>query len=315
LQHTMKLVDQLPSKRPYIIYTDNYYTSMPLLEELKTANIRATGTFRKGTSGFPSAVKSAKLEKKGDTIWRTLRGEYSALKWQDTKGVLMASNFMDPSLKSESESLFFFFSLGSYCFFPNIMAGLEIFTVCFFTPFCFTFCRSQLTFSTPVGRRDKNGEKKQTPCPKMVVDYNQHMGYVDEHGQRISNYKTNRVSKKWWRSILFWVFDCVCYNAFLVYEKSAKCKTTLSYRKWLFRLHKELVAGQSFRKRKIRQTVTFEPTNTTVTANKELGHYQMLTDKKVYCSTKCGKQTKLKCAACGKRICSHCWSKTSAHDL
>jgi len=113
-QHTMKLIDQLPENRPFRLYFDNYYTSLELLQTLKTMKLRATGTINKKTPGFPNVVKEAKLQEKGEMVWRTLGGEYSCLKWQDTKGVLMASNFFDPSDLSESKyyvelKLLFFF--------------------------------------------------------------------------------------------------------------------------------------------------------------------------------------------------------------
>jgi len=118
-QHVMKLVDQLPANRPFRLYFDNYYTALELLRTLKMLRLRATGTFNKKTSGFPNALKYAKLSKKGDVVWRTLGQEYGALKWKDTKGVLMASNFVDPSEMSTSMFIYnlLLFSVNNFFFF------------------------------------------------------------------------------------------------------------------------------------------------------------------------------------------------------
>ena len=41
----VKLVSNLPCDQ-YILYFDNFFTSLPLLEQLAAKNIRATGTVR-----------------------------------------------------------------------------------------------------------------------------------------------------------------------------------------------------------------------------------------------------------------------------
>jgi len=54
-----------------------------------------------------------------------------------------------------------------------------------------------------VRRRQKDKILKTIPCPKMVYDYNQYMGFVDKADQLRTTYTLDRKSKKWWHRIFF----------------------------------------------------------------------------------------------------------------
>jgi hypothetical protein len=53
-----------------IIYFDNYFTSLPLLEKLKTEHTLACGTVRSGRKGLPSNMRDDKTLKRGDYDFR-----------------------------------------------------------------------------------------------------------------------------------------------------------------------------------------------------------------------------------------------------
>lgn len=54
-------------------------------------------------------------------------------------------------------------------------------------------------------------EKKSTPCPSMIVDYNQNMGGVDLTDQYLSYYSlTTRRTLKWWKKVFGALLTFVC---------------------------------------------------------------------------------------------------------
>ena len=112
-EHTIQLVKTLPPNIPYFLYVDNWYTSLALLRNLRDKNIRCSGTFKKLSGGLPSKVKEAKLKEKGEVFSMTLGSKFGAVKWMDTKEVLAATNWCDPSEMTKGKplesSIFFVF--------------------------------------------------------------------------------------------------------------------------------------------------------------------------------------------------------------
>jgi hypothetical protein len=73
-----------------IIVADNYYTSLPLAEYLKSRNTDLCGTLRKNKRNLPQEVVTAKL-RRGEQIARQKDNLYTVLKWRDKRDVLMIS--------------------------------------------------------------------------------------------------------------------------------------------------------------------------------------------------------------------------------
>lgn len=73
-----------------IIIADNYYTSLPLAEYLKSRKTDLCGTIRKNKRNLPEEVVKAKL-KRGEQIARQKDNLYTVLKWHDKRDVLMIS--------------------------------------------------------------------------------------------------------------------------------------------------------------------------------------------------------------------------------
>ena len=76
-------------QKGYHLYTDNWYTSLPLYRYLYQHGTSACGTIRCNRKGFPEQVKNAKL-KKGEII-AARSDELMALKFKDKKDVYMLS--------------------------------------------------------------------------------------------------------------------------------------------------------------------------------------------------------------------------------
>ncbi|XP_043283530.1 piggyBac transposable element-derived protein 4-like [Venturia canescens] len=68
-----------------------------------------------------------------------------------------------------------------------------------------------------VKRKEKDGSSTSIRCSKIVRDYNQHMGYVDNADQLKSTYARDRKSKKWWQRIFWHLMDTAVVNAYILY--------------------------------------------------------------------------------------------------
>lgn len=55
-------------------------------------------------------------------------------------------------------------------------------------------------------RRNKDGAMSNISAPQIVEDYNRNMNFVDKFDQRLSSYKCDRKSRKWWHRIFFFIF-------------------------------------------------------------------------------------------------------------
>ncbi len=154
-------------------------------------------------------------------------------------------------------------------------------------------------------------EKEDVPAPIMVEDYNAHMGFVDTHGMRIRSYMTHRTSKSWWRCVFYWLLDCACFNAYLVYAHQPfdRHHQKVEFRPWLLRLAEELIAGKSFRSRNKKRRTGEGP----APAAADLGHIPAWGESEARCSNGCQRKTTMKCKKCEKRICKICWGMNEAH--
>ncbi|XP_059168114.1 piggyBac transposable element-derived protein 4-like [Physella acuta] len=81
----------------YLLFFDNFYTSVKLLKDLFKCGIGACGTILKNRKGFPIALKDVKsfekVSKRGDMRWFRER-EIVTVQWRDNKTVSVMSNFM-----------------------------------------------------------------------------------------------------------------------------------------------------------------------------------------------------------------------------
>ena len=88
------------------------------------------------------------------------------------------------------------------------------------------------TETAKVGRTQKDGRKKDIPCPVAMKDYNNNMFGVDKADQLCAIYGIDRKSKKWWHRIFFGMIDRTIVNAQIVHNKlSAHPLNSLNFRR------------------------------------------------------------------------------------
>ena len=78
--------------RAHKLYTDNFFSSLELFDDLAKKQIYSCGTVRPNRRGMPQdlAPKRPKL-KRGDIHVRT-RADLTAILWQDKRGICMLTN-------------------------------------------------------------------------------------------------------------------------------------------------------------------------------------------------------------------------------
>ncbi|CAM4573597.1 unnamed protein product [Leuciscus chuanchicus] len=80
------------------VYMDNFYTSVKLMEDLKVRGVQACGTVRANRKDLPKIkqlTKKAELNKHEFNVAQ--RDDLTFCIWQDTKAVMVLSNYHDPT--------------------------------------------------------------------------------------------------------------------------------------------------------------------------------------------------------------------------
>ena len=81
-------------------------------------------------------------------------------------------------------------------------------------------------------------------CPKIVQDYNAHMGGVDVADQHMMYYSCGRKIMKYWRRITWRLLDQVVLNSHILYNniQQSKCKSSVSQKEFRIMLSYALAA-------------------------------------------------------------------------
>ena len=98
----VRLCSNIPKHQNYKVYFDNYFTSIPLIRNLREEGIQALGTIRanrtQGADKLLRSEKELKKEGRGASDWRTdVSTNVTVLKWLDNSVVHLASGFIPPS--------------------------------------------------------------------------------------------------------------------------------------------------------------------------------------------------------------------------
>ena len=78
------------------VYCDNYFTSVPLFQELLDNKTYSCGTVRSNRKYLPVSVTKAKLKHQGDVIVEQKGGSMIAVAWHDQRTVNILSTLSNP---------------------------------------------------------------------------------------------------------------------------------------------------------------------------------------------------------------------------
>ena len=241
------------------VFVDNFFSSIPLAENLLQDKIYVCGTVRANRQGIPRELapktQGVKGLRQGESLFLR-KGNVVVTVWKDKKPVYFLS-----------------------------------------------------TQSNPVGddrvnRRQRDGSIVEVPSVPVVKSYNS-MGGVDLSDQLRGYYMTGRKSKKWWRSLLWFLVDLCIVNAHILEKLSRnhRNRTQLAFR---LELVSDLISNFSVRKLSVSSAWI------------EGGHWPIAYSKG-RCK-RCLKQRKvtwcrMACELCDKRICLECFKNHAAEDL
>eukprot|EP00731_Ephydatia_muelleri_P013737 Em0007g1047a len=94
----LSLTSQLNGKH-HVVYFDNFFTSVELLDELLKWGVYSCGTVRSNRKQFPKELSEATLKERGDSL-TVQKGAIVASAWLDKKVVMvMSTSCHDPSLQ------------------------------------------------------------------------------------------------------------------------------------------------------------------------------------------------------------------------
>nr|CAH7734315.1 unnamed protein product [Callosobruchus chinensis] len=113
--------------------------------------------------------------------------------------------------------------------------------------------------ATSINRRNKDGSLQEVDCPRLVVDYNKHMGSVDLADMLKKCYAIDRKSKKWYHRIVWHFVDTTIVNAYILFQKRTS-GSSLDLKKFRINVASGLIGARYAQRRKGRKS--FEVVNT-----------------------------------------------------
>lgn len=85
------------SEKNYILYFDNYFSSLKLVADLLEHGVLACGTTRQHRIDFPKNFTDDRKLSRSQYEWKATVTGIVAMKWKDNKGIPFLSNFHDPT--------------------------------------------------------------------------------------------------------------------------------------------------------------------------------------------------------------------------
>ena len=263
----------------HLLFFDNWFTSLPLMDHLASRGIWCCGTVRPSRlAGIPLDMKCQKrITRKGRGAFEASKitqenSEAVYVKWYDNRVVNMLSTF----------------------------AKIHPMT-------------TVLRFDS------KNKRVIEIQCPDIVKKYNKSMGGVDLADQLISLYKIPLRSKKYYMRLVFHMIDMVIVNAWLLYRRDASSlnlqrKDILPLASFKLLLSFDLMrAGKTVGKKRGRPSSTSEPVKPpkkgchrpSVAIQKDgVGHIPKISEKRQRCKREnCCGRTNVYCKKCNVNLC------------
>ncbi|CAH2091384.1 unnamed protein product [Euphydryas editha] len=259
---------------------DNFFSSTELLQKLYENNIYSTSTVRTNRTNLPK--KFRRLAKKNQTkqpVLKLAKGQY---KWRVNRNVSFFT-WMDTKLVT----------ILSTAYHP----------------------KSKVTCK----RTQKDGSKKEFPCPLGILEYTKRMGGVDRFDQKRGTYQIARKSKRWWMRLFYFFVDAAITNAYILYAQ--KIRYPINNLQFRTTLGRNLIGNFTSRKRRISSLPCFATKKPKIESRQKAKYgipdEMRLTDVGSHlpsplptfrrcraCSSKeIAKKSKIQCSTCGVALC------------
>jgi len=184
------LVKQLSSQKSFNIYMNNYFTNINLFSYFQKKGFEACGTVRVNIAKFPVVLKKEKEKQhEWDFLISAVVEEVLALLWIDNRLVIMLSTIH--TIEGEKSKVHR------------------------------EYRKSRETSSNSQKVRSifENTTRKTLLIPKMIDNYNHHMGDVNIANQLCNYYSTQLIVQRTWSPLFFWLLDTVIVNSYIISKK------------------------------------------------------------------------------------------------
>ena len=216
------------SGKNHIAHMDNWFSSIPLFNDLATMKIWCCGTVRVNRKGLCNKVtmkksEESKLKKNPGTIRWASYGPLCYIAWFAKRPVHLLTNCYSPVSRSDNDS-------------SSVMHWFS-----------------------------ENGEKvhKEIPRPPAVHSYNLYMGAVDMFDQYRSYVNVEIRSRKFWHPIFWFMVESALINSWLLYKATRVLSLLpLQYNLFTFRKSIALALAAHWEKMGCRNKTFTTPTPT-----------------------------------------------------
>ena len=177
----LHLAQNIPSDQNFLLFFDNSFTSIPLLQHLAERGIWCCGTVRMPRlAGLPKSVSDDK------SIIRNGRGSHEELKLQHHNSEVILVRWYDNKI-------------------VNLVS---------------TFAKANPVVTISRFDKTKK-KVIEIPCPDIVQRYNKSMGGVDLAHHLLALYRINTKAKKCYHKLIYHFIDMAVVNAWLLYRRDA----------------------------------------------------------------------------------------------
>jgi hypothetical protein len=161
---------------PYRVWTDCFYTSIPLAQFLRSQGMYLTGVIAANRAGVPDFISGAEVTHVGDYVY-CVRADAAIVvtKWRDVSNeVIYLSAWCAPVPVGGRDTLHL----------ERWQAG--------------------------------HSERTSVVAPPVAAEYRTHMGSVDRADQHVGYYKLHRRSTRWWLTLFDAFLDMDIVNCWLI---------------------------------------------------------------------------------------------------
>jgi hypothetical protein len=199
VQAVLNVIQGMENKG-HVIVVDNFFTSVSLAMALLEQGFWMTGTYKRGSKGFPpslaglSSKSKVNMPPRGHLSVKMHRSrQISAVCWIDNKPVWLLSTATDPVD-------------------PAARA--------------------------PRWLRGHFDQRHEFPTSPILLEYQRNMRGIDVVDQQRVEYTVALASHKWWHRLLCFVVDSAAHNAYILYRHDARAVGVPVFSRllWLYRL-------------------------------------------------------------------------------
>ena len=96
--------------------------------------------------------------------------------------------------------------------------------------------------------------------PKVISDYNTHMGGVNKADQLLSYYSFTRRTMKWWKRVFFHLVDVAIVNSYIMYSESLQDGRKLTHEQFRVEVASGLLLQVGMSERDIEESIQYTDT-------------------------------------------------------